>query len=467
MKKSYKILCLILASLMMTGCVKYEWKMSINKDKSMNYEIIVALPASMMQQADTDEMVDNEEVQSIKDAGFTVKDYSDGTMTGYTFTKKIANIDNVSSEKEVKYNLEQTMTEKNPKMFIIKKGLFKNTYTFKIDNETSDELQNEMDSFGSQDALTETDDITSIDDTVTTPNDTQDTSNTVSPTTDNTAAQGSAIGLEAMTSSMDITFNINLPYKAISSNATSTDNNGKNLKWNLLDQNLENINATFELYNMTNIYLAIGIAAAIIIIVAVIVINKIRKKKTPKENNTPVNDTPLNNIPMPQTPMKQVEPEVSQNNTQINSTLVTSNTEEINPANNTFSQNVVSQVQNQTETPSTAMTLNSDLMTNTTSPENNSNSVETLNIAPIENNPNTVETLNTDLTNNINQIYDKSQVETLDNNINPNPIESTTTPNVETLTPSQTTSPETKVETLDVNQDSIFNTSPDDKTGIN
>ena len=103
MKKSYKILCLILASLMMTGCVKYEWKMSINKDKSMNYEIIVALPASMMQQADTDEMVDNEEVQSIKDAGFTVKDYSDGTMTGYTFTKKIANIDNVSSEKEVKY----------------------------------------------------------------------------------------------------------------------------------------------------------------------------------------------------------------------------------------------------------------------------------------------------------------------------------------------------------------------------
>ena len=467
MKKSYKILCLILASLMMTGCVKYEWKMSINKDKSMNYEIIVALPASMMQQADTDEMVDNEEVQSIKDAGFTVKDYSDGTMTGYTFTKKIANIDNVSSEKEVKYNLEQTMTEKNPKMFIIKKGLFKNTYTFKIDNETSDELQNEMDSFGSQDALTETDDITSIDDTVTTPNDTQDTSNTVSPTTDNTAVQGSAIGLEAMTSSMDITFNINLPYKAISSNATSTDNNGKNLKWNLLDQNLENINATFELYNMTNIYLAIGIAAAIIIIIAVIVINKIRKKKTPKENNTPVNDTPLNNIPMPQTPMKQVEPEVSQNNTQINSTLVTSNTEEVNPANNTFSQNVVSQVQNQTETPSTAMTLNSDLMTNTTSPENNSNSVETLNIAPIENNPNTVETLNTDLTNSINQIYDKSQVETLDNNINSNPIESTTTPNVETLTPSQTTSPETKVETLDVNQDSIFNTSPDDKTGIN
>ena len=33
MKKSFKLLCLMLVVFMMTGCMKYEWKMSINKDK--------------------------------------------------------------------------------------------------------------------------------------------------------------------------------------------------------------------------------------------------------------------------------------------------------------------------------------------------------------------------------------------------------------------------------------------------
>ena len=434
MKKSFKFLCLMLTVFMMTGCMKYEWTMSVNKDKSMNYEMIVALPSSMMQQYGADQLTeDNEELQSIKDAGFEVKDYSDGSLTGYTFTKKFENIDDVSSEKETNYNISEDITEKNPKIFTVKKGFFKNTYTLKINNETSDELQNGMNSFDSAGALTETDDTTIIDDTVTTPNEVQDTNtpNAITPDTDD-ATSDSAIGLDAMASSMDITFNMNLPYKAVSSNATSTENDGKNLKWNLLDQNLENINATFELYNMNNIYLTIGIAAVIIIIIIILIIRKITKKKTKKENDTP-NNMPINDVTETQTP---IIPEVNQNISQTNPAQQTEQT--INPLNNTFQQS----------TPVETQPLNSFAPTN----------IQT------ENNLNSAEQLNTDLTNNINQIYEEPKVETLDNtNLNTVEPGSTLTQTVEPLTPDQT-SQETEIETLDFETSS---TQTDEKQNLN
>ena len=49
MKKSFKVLCLMLVAFMMSGCMKFNMNMDINSDKSMNLEIIVAFENKMME----------------------------------------------------------------------------------------------------------------------------------------------------------------------------------------------------------------------------------------------------------------------------------------------------------------------------------------------------------------------------------------------------------------------------------
>ena len=414
MKKSFKFLCLMLTVFMMTGCMKYEWKMSVNKDKSMNFEITAAVAASLMQQAGSNQlMTDNEELQSIKDAGFTVKNYSDGTMTGYTFTKKIANIDDVSSEKEVKYNPEQAMTEKNPKIFTVKKGFFKNTYTLTVENNTSDELENGMNSIGTTENIDETDDITNAEDiNINTPNTTQDNteSNTINPensenniTTDEIEDD---IDLSTLTSSMDMTFNINLPYEAVSSNATSTENNGKTLKWNLLDNNLKNVTATFELYNMNNIYLTAGIAGAAVLVIIVIIIIKKRKPKTQK----PVQDTVYKEETIASVPQglndsqsintvnqmlnnEIVTPELNNQSMDINPVNPTPTVETLNPEISQTPVTAQERNTNETVTPISQVTNTQSTPNNISAPELNNQSMDINSVNPTP----TVETLNPEI----------------------------------------------------------------------
>ena len=420
MKKSFKFLCLMLVVFMMTGCMKYEWKMSINKDKSMNLEITTAVAASLMQQAGSNQlMTDNEELQSIKDAGFTVKNYSDGTMTGYTFTKNIANIDDASSEKEVKYNPEQAMTEKNPKMFTVKKGFFKNTYTLTVENNTSDELENGMNSIGTTENIDETDDITNVEDTnINTPNTVQDNteSNTINPennenniTTDETEGD---IDISTLTSSMDMTFNINLPYEAVSSNATSTENNGKTLKWNLLDNNLKNVTATFELYNMNNIYLTAGIAGAVVLIIIVLIIIKKRKPKPQK----PVQDTVY------------TEPTITSVSQGLN------DSQSINTVSQTLDNETVTQTQQVTNT--------QNIPNNISAPELNNQSIDINSVNPTP----TVETLNSEIsqtpqvTNTQNTLNNISAPELNNQSMDINSVNPT--PTVETLNPEISQTPQ-------------------------
>ena len=87
-------------------------------------------------------------------------------------------------------------------------------------------------------------------------------------------------------SSMDMKFNVTLPYKAISSNATTIENDGKTLKWDLLNQNLKNLEFEFELYNMNNIYLTAGVIVVIILLIIII----LKKSKSSNKNNLTSND---------------------------------------------------------------------------------------------------------------------------------------------------------------------------------
>ena len=93
MKKNKFILMLCVLTFMLTGCVKYNANMNINKDKSMDFSMIYALDTSLFEDQ---ELLSDEDKQKLESQGFTITDYSEGTMKGYTLTKKISNIDYVS-----------------------------------------------------------------------------------------------------------------------------------------------------------------------------------------------------------------------------------------------------------------------------------------------------------------------------------------------------------------------------------
>ena len=267
MKKSCKVLCLMLIVFMMSGCVKANIDMSINKDKSMKLSVTSAVDQSLLQQYGSEGLMDEETKNEAENNGFKVDEYSDGSMKGYTLSKEFKNIDDISSDKKVNFDLEKLMNEENAQIFTVKQGFFKNTYTVTMENNTSSELESQMD-FGDSTTYGQ----------------------------DNSMDFSSNIDLSSISSNMDMKFNVTLPYKAIKSNATSTENDGKKLVWDLMNQNLQNIEFQFELYNMNNVYLTAGIVGAIIIIIVIVIISKKRKPKAPVGTPVKVNDSNVENI---------------------------------------------------------------------------------------------------------------------------------------------------------------------------
>ena len=267
MKKSCKVLCLMLIVFMMSGCVKANIDISINKDKSMKLSILSAMDESLLQQYGSEGLMDEETKNEAENNGFKVDEYSDGSMKGYTLSKKFKNIDDISSDKKVNFDLEKLMSEENAQIFTVKQGFFKNTYTVTMENNTSSELESQMD-FGDSTTYGQ----------------------------DNSMDFSSNIDLSSISSNMDMKFNVTLPYKAIKSNATSTENDGKKLVWDLMNQNLQNIEFQFELYNMNNVYLTAGIVGAIIIIIVIVIISKKRKPKAPVGTPVKVTDSNVENI---------------------------------------------------------------------------------------------------------------------------------------------------------------------------
>ena len=288
MKKSCKVLCLMLIVFMMSGCVKANIDMSINKDKSMKLSITSAVEQSLLQQYGSEGLMDEETKNEAENNGFKVDEYSDGSMKGYTLSKEFKNIDDISSDKKVNFDLEKLMNEEKAQIFTVKKGFFKNTYTVTMENNTSSELESQMDFGDSTNSLDYNDAQGTIDE-----NYTQDST---TDGQDNSMDFSSNIDLSSISSSMDMKFNVTLPYKAIKSNATSTENDGKKLVWDLMNQDLQNIEFQFELYNMNNIYLTAGIAAAIIIIIIIVIVSKKRKPKAPIGTPVKVTDSNVGNI---------------------------------------------------------------------------------------------------------------------------------------------------------------------------
>ena len=256
MLKKIRNLCIILlCCFIVTGCVKYEMRMEINDDKSMDFTYIELIESTLESE---DEEYDDEEYDDMLDLedeeedaevrermekrGYTVEEYIDSKepeYTGIKISKHFDNIDNISKEGDIiEINL-TNLTEEDfddSLFFTYQKGIVYNVYkgNFQILNE---------------------DDVLD----------------------------------EEYASLVKIKFSIKLPKGAfVESNATSVSDDKTELVWDLKSTEVNKIYFSFKLAEKSNLYMAyasVGIIALLIIVAISSALKRDKKKK--EKNNEP------------------------------------------------------------------------------------------------------------------------------------------------------------------------------------
>ena len=336
MKKNFKTFKLLLIALMLmlsSGCVKYNLTMDIKKDKSMDFNMIAAFDESF---AENGEMNITEAKDEVKNQYCSVSDYNESNMKGINVSCKFPNIDELSSETTVKEaDFESIMDDKDSKLFTFKKGFFKNTYTFKLDSSSSSDL------LGDEEDDSDYDDYDYDSD--------YDDYDYDSDLYDDSDGSGNTDFDMSALSSMDLKFEVKLPYKAISSNATSKEDNEKHLTWDLMkmaqsEDGNNVVELTFALYNTSNIAI---VAVIVIALIAVGVIFFMKKKKNVtgvtnmNTNNGMVNPANVpqdmfgNNFPINNTGVTVMPTEANNNMNNVNSVNSTNNMSNMNMGTST------------------------------------------------------------------------------------------------------------------------------------
>ena len=243
MKKIKSLMLLVLVTFLLTGCVKFNANMEIRKDKSMSYSIIYAMNSSLMGDSS---LIEEDDRKELEENGFVLEEYNQDGYKGFVITKNFSNIDDISLGADTTYNVSGLLNGEanNQEVFNVTKGFLKNTYTAKFTFNSNDKDG--------------------------------DTSNDVSDTDEDNDDLGLSDSLSQVTSGMDLSFNVKLPYSALSNNATSANDDNTELKWELTSNKTNKMEFSFELYNMTNIYIACGL---LVIIVAGIVVVIVKKRK--------------------------------------------------------------------------------------------------------------------------------------------------------------------------------------------
>lgn len=232
-KKILGIIGVMVLLFSLTGCMKFNATMEIKEDKSMDYSIIYAMNKKILEMnEEQQDLLDEKEKQDIINKGFNIEDYEDNDNKGFKLTKKIANLDEYSSESDVEYNLSGIFEENaNDKIFKVIKGTDKNKYIANFKFDSNDNNLNEE-------------------------NDEIDTDISLDDSTTELETEGDISDLsefeDAMTSQLDLKFVVKLPYKPISDNATEKSEDGRELTWKLDMNQVDNIKFEFELNNSVN-----------------------------------------------------------------------------------------------------------------------------------------------------------------------------------------------------------------------
>ncbi len=272
MKKA-KYFILICTIVLLNGCVKSTTTMEIKNDKSVSYEAKLLFASSLL----NGQSINPEDYEY---RGITAKKVVEDKYEGVILTKSFSNIDDISSNEDKKIAISD-FTEKDfddSVLFKLEKGFLKNkytaTYTYTADDYSdysNDETQNNV-----QD-------------------NTESDGNNISLNDDNITGEennaSSDLDYSVLLSEMEYKFIVKLPNKSLSNNATNVSEDGKELTWNLLSSGSNDINYTFELWNMNNIYIVGAVIILVIIIIIGIIISVSKKHK--KENDLIPTEAPI------------------------------------------------------------------------------------------------------------------------------------------------------------------------------
>ena len=279
MKKT-KYMIIICSLLLLSGCVKSNTTMTINKNKSMSLSSDILI--SDMINDDKNKLIIKEEKDKLQKKGIIIENIeSSNGYSGFSVTKKYDNIDKVSSTELKEINISNFLSEDfdDSVLFQVEKGLFKNIYTanyiFKVDD----------DSFSNSDESTNNENVVGDNNVA---NNTTVADESVSMTNNND--NNSSNDLLKLMSEMEFKYIVKLPYKVLESNSTLKSDGDKTLEWDLSTNDTVIINYSFELYNMNNIYMVIGIfiGTIILFIILIIIKNKIIQKRKDIINSKPI-----------------------------------------------------------------------------------------------------------------------------------------------------------------------------------
>lgn len=282
MKKFKQIILVLICIILLSGCAKEHITMTINKNKSINFEMEMLLSDKLK---DTEEGQNNfsqlkDQLSTLEKKGFTVTPKTKDGYSGYLVTRNIDSIDDLANNKGNPVSLSEisTLYENLLKSFKVKKGFLYNTYTSSFFYEYSEDVYNASnestiipDNENTND--TENNVINNEETTLLEP------ANELVPTTEAVATDDTTSNeTNTLFNEMELTYVVNLPYKVDSNNAGKVSDNGKTLTWNIISNGKTSIEYSFPIYNLTNIIIC-GVGALVLIVIIIVIIKSLTKKK--------------------------------------------------------------------------------------------------------------------------------------------------------------------------------------------
>lgn len=276
--KALKTFLVVFFILLCTGCVKFDGKMHIHGNKSMDLDFSLAV--------DQDSILDSNitfPIEDFKENGYQVRTFEKGSYKGIKLQYRVFNIDRYSSDSEVVFPITSIRNEKIPDyIFQIKKGVFKNYYiaNFQFDStdvgylsnqQDTDVLEYICDSDGRVIEVHKEDDIPS------------DCHGATKVEIEN-AKNGYPLNEEEINKNLSkdssLTFSVVLDHKILKNNADKIKH--KEAIWNLKTNGITDIHFEFELYNWANIIFIILLILVCLFFV-IIGLRKILSRKEKKK----------------------------------------------------------------------------------------------------------------------------------------------------------------------------------------
>lgn len=237
MKAVFRKIILIVICFILCACsVKNENTLTIEKDGRLKYNVLIALDKNLIEslnkmniiKTNKNEDIDKYVSDNIKDDylnGFIKTDYSDDEYLGSEYLYEVSNIEDVSTEENIAVILNKnSIVEKN--MFTKKNGVYIANFLYNLNDKYNYE---------------------NVD--------------------------------------FENTFTVNLPVKALSSNADEVLNEGKTLIWKIKNGESKAINFKFT-FQKTKSYISLGLAIFDVVIIIVLIVLIIRRKlRNEKEIN--------------------------------------------------------------------------------------------------------------------------------------------------------------------------------------